>query len=243
MKERLQKVMAQAGIGSRRACEEIIVQERVLVNGEIAVLGTKVDPKTDHILVDGEVLGSRQELRYLILNKPLGYITTVGDQFGRKDVLDLLAGVQERVYPVGRLDYDSEGLVFVTNDGALAYRVMHPKFGLPKSYLVEVEGQVTKEAIRILEKGVALKDGLTYPAQVQVMKKDNRISLLSLTIREGRNRQIRRMAQKVGFPVRHLLRTAIGPLQLGQLASGDFRDLTSREINELKQAAQKGKLL
>ena len=146
MEERLQKVMAHRGIGSRRHCEEMIRDGRVQVNGELAGLGQKVDPATDKIVVDGKPLGPGETLRYFVLNKPYGYITTSKDQFGRKSVLDLLPPVKERVYPVGRLDYDSEGLVFLTNDGDLAYRLTHPSYEVPKTYIVAVEGNITMDA-------------------------------------------------------------------------------------------------
>lgn len=230
--------MAQAGVGSRRACEEIIRQGRVRVNGQTAVLGMKVNSQQDQISVDGKALGKKERRRYLILHKPVGYLTTVWDQFGRKSVLDLLKGVEERIYPVGRLDCDSEGLVFLTNDGALAYQVMHPKFELPKTYLVELEGQITEAAVRALTEGVVLADGPTAPAQVQIVQVKPQTSLLRLTLREGRNRQIRRMGAAVGFPVRSLFREAIGPLRLGGLSQGEFRDLKPAEIAKLKEAVR-----
>ncbi|NLJ81034.1 MAG: rRNA pseudouridine synthase [Firmicutes bacterium] len=236
MRERLQKVMAQAGLGSRRFCEEIIKEGRVKVNGKVAVLGMKAKPGKDLITVDGKPLGPKEQKRYIMLYKPGGYITTVQDQFGRPSILDLLANLRERVYPVGRLDYDSEGLVLLTNDGALAYRVMHPKFELAKTYLVQVTGKITKDAVRHLRQGVALEEGLTAPAQVKILKSSGKGSLLHITLREGRNRQIRRMGAKVGFPVQSLLRIAVGPLQLGNLPQGEFRELTPQEIMELKKA-------
>lgn len=238
MKERLQKVMAHAGIASRRACEELIRDGRVLVNGKVATLGTKVNLDADRILVDGEPLVAKERKRYLLLHKPPGFVTTVQDQFGRKSVMDLLTNVPERVYPVGRLDYDSEGLVFLTNDGALAHRVMHPKFELPKTYLVTVDGEITMDAVYRLRQGVKLEDGLTYPADVSVIHKERERSVLRISISEGRNRQIRRMCETVGNPVVRLTRTAIGPLKLGKLKSGEFRELTLQEIGKLKQAVK-----
>ena len=236
MEERLQKVMAHRGIGSRRHCEEMIRDGRVQVNGELAGLGQKVDPATDKIVVDGKPLGPGETLRYFVLNKPYGYITTSKDQFGRKSVLDLLPPVKERVYPVGRLDYDSEGLVFLTNDGDLAYRLTHPSYEVPKTYIVAVEGNITMDAVYRLRTGVILEDGRTSPAEVNVLKPVSTGSVLQMTIREGRNRQLRRMCEKLGFNVVRLRRTKIGPLSLGKLPLGAARRLTFREINDLYRA-------
>ncbi len=236
----MQKVMAQAGLGSRRACEEIIKQRRVRVNGELAVLGQKVNRSRDQILVDGRPLACRQDRQYIMLNKPVGYITSAKDQFGRKTVLDLVAHVEERIYPVGRLDYDSEGLVLLTNDGQLAHRVMHPRFELPKTYRLELAGRITPQAVARLRAGVVLDDGPTLPARVRLLHTDEGSSLLELTISEGRNRQIRRMCQAVGFHVKKLVRTAIGPLKLGDLASGQNRALTAQEIERLREAVGDG---
>lgn len=236
MEERLQKVMAHRGIGSRRHCEEMIRDGRVQVNGELAGLGQKVDPATDKIVVDGKPLGPGETLRYFILNKPYGYITTSKDQFGRKSVLDLLPPVKERVYPVGRLDYDSEGLVFLTNDGDSAYRLTHPSYEVPKTYIVAVEGNITMDAVYRLRTGVILEDGRTSPAEVNVLKPVSTGSVLQMTIREGRNRQLRRMCEKLGFNVVRLRRTKIGPLSLGKLPLGAARRLTFQEINDLYRA-------
>lgn len=228
--------MAQAGIGSRRVCEALIRENRVRVNGKPATLGQKVNVERDSVLVDGRPLGAQEPKRYLILHKPFGYITTVKDQFGRKDVLDLLPQIEERVYPVGRLDYDSEGLVFLTNDGELAHKVMHPRFELPKTYLVQVQGKITMDAVYRLRRGVLLEDGPTAPAQVRVVESSAEHSTITLTLREGRNRQVRRMCQRVGFPVQRLTRTAIGPLKLGRLTPGEYRFLRPQEIKELQRA-------
>lgn len=238
MEERLQKVMAQAGVGSRRTCEEMIKTNRVLVNGIPARLGQKVDPAKDQITVDNRRIAAEEVKRYLILNKPFGYITTSKDQFGRKGVLDLLPGVRERVYPVGRLDYDSEGLVLLTNDGELAYRVSHPKFEVPKSYIVRLQGTVTMDAVYRLRTGVILEDGRTGPARVEVLPPEGEDSILKITITEGRNRQLRRMCDKVGFQVVRLTRTAIGPISLGRLAPGKHRPLTARELQSLQKAVK-----
>lgn len=233
--ERLQKVMAQAGLGSRRACEGMISEGRVLVNGKPAVLGQKVDVAKDVILVDGRPLGASEPKRYYILNKPRGYVTTSRDQFARRTVLDLVS-VPERIYPVGRLDYDSEGLVLLTNDGELAYRIMHPRFKLPKTYRVRLQGQVTMDAVYRLRTGVMLEDGPTAPAQVELLKVAGDTSVLRITITEGRNRQIRRMCAAVGYEVVRLVREAIGPISLRGLAAGQYRPLRPREIENLYRA-------
>lgn len=236
MGERLQKVMAQAGLGSRRACEKIIQAGRVRVNGKVAVLGQKVQRLTDHITIDGRPLGSREVKRYLMLNKPTGYITSARDQFERRTVLDLVPHIEERIYPVGRLDYDSQGLVFLTNDGKLAHRVMHPRYGLPKTYHVELAGRVTNGALQRLRSGLILEDGPTFPAEARLLRVDHRSSCLELTITEGRNRQVRRMCEAIGYTVEKLTRTAIGPLRLGGLALGASRDLNAGELIKLRQA-------
>lgn len=236
VEERLQKVMAGAGVGSRRACEEMIKASRVQVNGELAYLGQKVDPNKDRIVVDGKPLGQKEAKRYFILNKPFGYITTAKDQFGRKSVLDLLPKVAERVYPVGRLDYDSEGLVLLTNDGELAYQIMHPKFELPKTYLVQLAGKITMDAVYRLRTGLVLEDGPTRPAEVQIIKSEPERTVLRLTISEGRNRQVRRMCKTLGYDVQRLTRVGIGPVKMGGLAPGEYRALTAKELKELERA-------
>jgi len=238
VEERLQKVMAQAGIASRRVCEELIRENKVLVNGQLASLGQKVDPARDRIIVDGKPLRPEEAKRYLILNKPFGYITTSKDQFGRKNVLDLLTGVKERVYPAGRLDYDSEGLVLLTNDGDLAYRVTHPRFELPKRYVVQLKGKITMDAVYRLRTGVILEDGRTKEALVEVLPPVGDNSVLSITITEGRNRQVRRMCSKVGFEVVRLQRTGIGPVNMGKLSTGAFRPLSKKELDSLFRAVK-----
>ncbi len=227
--------MAQAGLGSRRSCEEMIKDNRVTVNGKPAVLGQKVDPTQDSILVDGKPLGRREAKRYFILNKPRGYVTSSKVQFSRRSVLDLVP-VAERIYPVGRLDYDSECLVLFTIDGALAYRVMHPKFEPPKTYRVRVNGEITMDAVYRLRTGVTLEDGSTAPAQVELLKVDGGSSVIRITITEGRNRQVRRMCAALGYEVLRLTRAAIGPLNLRGLAAGEYRPLRPQEIKRLFEA-------
>jgi 23S rRNA pseudouridine2605 synthase len=230
--ERLQKVLAQAGLGSRRTSEELIGKGRVRVNGEVARLGRRVDPEVDVIEVDGAQIGVKAGLVHLLLNKPAGVITTASDPQGRRTVLDLVPD-EPRLFPVGRLDADTEGLLLLTNDGDLAHRLTHPSFGVEKEYLVEVEGEPSRGVLRRLREGVELEDGITAPAKVAAL--DHR--LLRITIHEGRNRQVRRMCDAVGHPVRRLVRTRIGPLAERDLAPGEWRALTQDEVRALERAA------
>jgi 23S rRNA pseudouridine2605 synthase len=230
--ERLQKVLAQAGLGSRRACEELIAEGRVRVNGDVATLGTRADPETDAIEVDGALIGVRQGLVHYLLNKPPGVVTTASDPQGRRTVVDLVPP-EPRVYPVGRLDADTEGLLLLTNDGDLAHRLTHPSFGVEKEYLAEVEGQPSRGAIRRLREGVGLDDGPTAPAKVSLVGEHT----LRMTIHEGRNRQVRRMCEAVGHPVRRLVRVRIGPLSDRRLGPGGWRPLTQGELRALERAA------
>jgi 23S rRNA pseudouridine2605 synthase len=229
---RLQKVLAQAGLGSRRVCEDLIDARRVRVNGDVAVLGRRVDPEADVIEVDGAQIGVRSGLVHYLLNKPAGVITTASDPQGRPTVVDLVPA-EPRVFPVGRLDADSEGLLLLTNDGELTHRLTHPSFGVDKEYLVEVQGEPHRGALRRLREGVELDDGRTAPAKVALL--DTR--LLRITIHEGRNRQVRRMCDAVGFPVVRLVRTRIGPLTDRTLSPGAFRPLTQDEVRALERAA------
>jgi len=229
---RLQKVLAQAGLGSRRVCEDLIDRRRVRVNGEIAVLGRRVDPEVDVVEVDGAQIGVRAGLVHYLLNKPRGVITTASDTHGRPTVVDLLPS-EPRVFPVGRLDADTEGLLLLTNDGDLTHRLTHPSFGVEKEYLVEVEGNPHRGVVRRLREGVELDDGVTAPAKVAVLGDH----LLRITIHEGRNRQIRRMCDAVGTPVVRLVRTRIGTLTDHRLAPGEWRALTQDEVRALERAA------
>lgn len=232
--ERLQKVMARAGVASRRKSEEIIRAGRVKVNGEVVtVLGTKVDPEKDRIEVDGREISLERKV-YFLLNKPCGYITTVDDPYGRKTVLDLLPDISQRIYPVGRLDMDSEGLLLFTNDGDLTYRLTHPGHEVEKEYFVQVEGRVTEKEVRQLEEGVELEDGLTAPARVRDLTVRGQVSQFRISIHEGRNRQVRRMCEKLGHPVRRLVRERIAFLTLKGLPAGRFRKLSSDEVRRLK---------
>jgi len=234
--ERLQKVLARAGLGSRRVCEELIADERVTVDGEVAWLGRRVDPATARVEVDGVPIGVRPDLVHYLLNKPAGVVTTADDPQGRAIVVDLVPS-EPRVFPVGRLDRDTEGLLLLTNDGDLAHRLTHPSFGVEKEYLAEVEGRPGRGALRRLRQGVDLDDGPTAPATVGVVSP----SVLRIVIHEGRNRQVRRMGEAVGHPVRRLVRTRIGPITDPHLAPGSWRSLTVDEVRALERAAAAGR--
>lgn len=233
-KERLQKVLAHAGIESRRAAEEMILQGRVAVNGKVVTtLGTKVDPDRDTITVDGKPIPRRVKPVYLMLNKPAGYITSVYDPKQRPTVMDLVPH-KSRIYPVGRLDANSEGLLLITNDGDFANRVAHPRHEHEKEYHVAVPGTVKAEDLQSLSEGVAIDGYVTLPAQVRVLSADGKITWLSITIVEGRNRQIRKMLHALGYRVERLIRVRIGPLWLGSLPRGSYRHLTPAEVSKLK---------
>lgn len=233
VEERLQKVMARSGLASRRHCEEWILQGRVKVNGRTCrVLGTKVDPLRDDITVDGKPLSGREEKVYLVFHKPKDVITTLHDEQDRPTIMRYLKSIQQRVYPVGRLDGDSEGLLFLTNDGELAHRLMHPSYGVPKTYRVWLTGHISDRALQELADGVELEDGPTGPAQVQVRRNQGH-AILDMTIHEGRNRQVRRMCSAVGHEVKRLQRISFGPLRLGDLAVGRYRRLDAAEKRAL----------
>jgi 23S rRNA pseudouridine2605 synthase len=229
--ERLQKVLAQAGIGSRRSCEEMIAEGRVRVNGERAELGRRVDPATDRVELDGVPIATRPGLVYYLINKPAGMVTTAADPQGRATVVDMVPD-EPRVFPVGRLDADTEGLLILTNDGDLTFRLTHPSFGVEKEYLAHVDGQPKPGAVKQLRTGVQLDDGRTSPARVSLVGPN----VLRITIHEGRNRQVRRMTAAVGHPVRRLVRTRIGPLKVGSLKPGQWRELTTEEVRALERA-------
>jgi 23S rRNA pseudouridine2605 synthase len=229
--ERLQKVLARLGVGSRRACEELIADGRVTVNGHVAELGERVDVDHDLVEVDGAPVGIRPDLVYLLLNKPAGVVTTADDPQGRPTVIGLVP-TEPRVFPVGRLDLDTEGLLLLTNDGELAHRLTHPSFGVEKEYLAQVEGRPSRATLRRLRDGVELEDGPTAPARVSATEPD----VLRIVIHEGRNRQVRRMCEAVGHPVRRLVRVRIGPLADRRLAPGTWRPLTGDEVRALSKA-------
>ena len=230
--ERLQKVLAVRGWGSRRVCEEMIAEGRVTVNGEVAVLGRRVDPDRDVVEIDGVPVGVQPGLVYYLLNKPVGVVTTASDPEGRRTVVQLVPS-EPRVFPVGRLDVMTEGLLLLTNDGALANHLAHPSHGVEKEYLAEVEGAVGGGALRRLRDGVELDDGVTAPAKVSQPEP----GILRLTIHEGRNRQVRRMCEAVGHPVRRLVRVRIGPLRDAALAPGEWRSLSEAEVRTLVESA------
>lgn len=231
--ERLQKTLAAAGYGSRRVCEDLIAEGRVTVNGETAVLGRRVDPETDVIEVDGAPVASKAGLVHYLLNKPKGVVTTADDPQGRPTVVQLVPD-NPRVFSVGRLDFDTEGLLIMTNDGQLTHRLTHPSFGVEKEYLVEVQGTPSDGALGRLRKGVELEDGVTSPAQVG-RKAPN---VISIVIHEGRNRQVRRMCDAIGHPVTRLVRTRIGPIRDPKLKPGEWRELTQQEVRKLAEAAK-----
>ena len=239
MTERLQKVLAHAGIASRRAAERLMLAGRVTVNGKIATeLGLKVDPDRDAIKVDGRRIGPAPSRRtYLAFNKPRGVVTTLSDPEGRPTVRDYLRGVRARVFPVGRLDYDSEGLLLLTDDGTLARDLMHPSRGVEKTYAVKVKGQPDNDVIIRLRRGVPVDGRRTGPAQVRIVRRGDN-AWLQVTIAEGRNRQVRRMLQAVGHPVQRLRRIRYGGVELGALPVGGVRALSQAEITQLRRATQ-----
>jgi len=233
--ERVQKVLARAGVGSRRVCDELVAAGRVDVNGAPAKVGQRVDPRVDRVAVDGVPVAVAPDLVYLVLNKPAGVVTTASDPQGRTTVLDLVPATP-RVFPVGRLDFETEGLILLTNDGELAHRLTHPSRGVPKEYLAEVEGSPGAGALRRLREGIELDDGPTAPAVVGTVAP----GVLRVVVHEGRNRQVRRMLEAVGHPVRRLVRTRIGPLSDSRLVPGGWRALDAREVRALYEASAAG---
>jgi 23S rRNA pseudouridine2605 synthase len=241
---RLQKILSMAGVASRRAAERLIAEGRVSVNGHtVAELGSKADPTADDIRVDGRRVKGAEPLRYLLLHKPRGYVTTRSDPSRRPTVIDLLRGVPEYVYPVGRLDYDSEGLLLLTNDGDLAAGLTHPRQGLEREYEAWVLGAPDEHDLDRLRRGILIDERRTAPATVALVHhgrgKRAAQTLLSITIREGRNRQVRRMCEAIGHPVESLTRVRIGPIRDAKLPVGRFRELTAEEVRRLKAAVAK----
>ena len=234
--ERLQKVLAAAGVGSRRACEELIAAGRVKVGAKVATLGDKVDPAEAEIYVDGERVVTDARLVYLAMNKPRGVVSTMDDERGRAALADYLGQVPERVFHVGRLDADSEGLLLLTNDGALAHRLMHPSFGVPKTYLAEVPGPVRRTLGKQLLAGVELEDGFAQVDRFRVVDSVPGQALVELVLHEGRKHIVRRLLAECGYPVSRLIRTAIGPVRLGDLKPGRTRRLARAEIAALFKA-------
>ncbi len=237
MEKRLQKILSEMGIASRRKAEDLIFEGRVTVNGRVATIGMKIDPAREHIKVDGKLLSKCEPKVYMILHKPKNVVTSLHDPQGRLTVKDFLRDVRYRVFPVGRLDYDSEGMLFITNDGDFAHAVLHPSKKISKTYLVKVKGVLEEEQITKLRKGIKLKDRMTAPAMVKKMRRAEHNSWLEITIHEGRKRQIRRMLEIIGHPVLKLKRIRINGVELGGLEPGEFRYLTSEEINRIKREA------
>ncbi|MGN1340683.1 MAG: pseudouridine synthase [Oscillospiraceae bacterium] len=235
-KVRIQKIIADSGRCSRRKAEELISAGLVTVNGRPCTLGDKADPVNDLIRVEGEEISAeRAEKRYIMLNKPRGYVTSMSDEKGRKIASELLEDVNERVYPVGRLDRNSEGLLLFTNDGQFANDIMHPSKHVPKTYRVTIDGMVNEDQLSRLMSGVELDDGVkTLPCTVEVLSESPERTVLRFVIKEGRNRQIRRMCSAVGLEVGRLRRTAVGGVKLGMLKPGDYRDLTKEELRSLR---------
>jgi 23S rRNA pseudouridine2605 synthase len=235
MEKRIQKILAEIGIASRRKAEEMIIEGRVTVNGKVATIGMKADLNRDHIKLNGKLLIRPEPKVYLIVNKPKGVVTSLHDPEGRPTIKDFLKGVKYRVFPVGRLDYDSEGLLLLTNDGNFTYAVLHPSKKIPKTYLVKVREVLEDDEIEKLRKGIRLEDGVTAPAKVKRIRKTEHNSWLEITLHEGKKRQIRRMLDKVGHPVLKLKRIRINGIELGNLESGKYRYLMPDEVDKIKK--------
>jgi pseudouridine synthase len=234
--ERLQRALARAGLGSRRACEELIAAGRVSIGGRVATMGDRVDPERDEVRVDGRKVSVHPGLRYYVLHKPRGVTTTMRDPHAERDLSGLLPR-GPRVFPVGRLDRDTEGLLLLTNDGELAHRLTHPRFGVEKEYLAEVEGEVSARRLGRLERGVALEDGVARAVRARPAGGARRRSAVRVVMVEGRKREVRRMLDAVGLPVRRLVRVRVGRVRLGRLRPGELRELTPEEVRGLYRDA------
>lgn len=236
MEERLQKFLAEAGVASRRKSEELIVAGKIKVNGKtVTELGTKIDPRKDEITYLGKKISTKETKHiYIMLHKPEGYVTTAKEQFGRPAVLDLIKGVEERIFPVGRLDYDTSGLLLLTNDGDLTYKLTHPKHDVDKTYIARIYGTPTETDLQKFRRGVFVDGKRTKPAKIQILEKGERICTVEIIIHEGRNRQVRKMCEAIKHPVAQLKRVATGDLKLGDLPKGKFRHLTEKEVKYLK---------
>lgn len=237
--ERLQKVMAATGLGSRRKCEALIVSGRVEVNGAVAELGDRIDMDKDTVSVDGIPLDLEIEKRYYLLNKPPGYITTLRDTKNRPTVMDLIHE-EGRLFPVGRLDKDTRGLLLITNDGYLTQRLTHPSHGVEKTYTVQAEGYLSDQGLARLRKGIRLEEGMTAAAKVKVLARKGDRCVLEVTIHEGKKRQVRRMCAAVGLKVTDLVRTRLGRLDLRRVGEGSYRPLTRSEVRELLELEESG---
>ena len=239
MEERLQKFLARSGVASRREAEKLITEGKVKVNGKtVTELGSKIDPTRDKVYIDNKHIKPEKPV-YLLFHKPKGVVTTLSDPENRKTVADFLKGMSERLYPVGRLDYNTQGLLLLTNDGKLAQGLTHPKHHVPKTYKVTAVGIIGEEELDKLRVGVQLEDGLTAPATVQLLEyvHEKNVTVFTITIHEGRNRQVRRMCDYIGHPVRALLRTKLAFLNLVGVGKGKYRELTAQEVKALYKAA------
>ena len=234
--ERLQKVLAAAGVGSRRACEDLIVRRRVTVNGKVATIGDKVDPATAEIRVDGQRVVTNTKMVYIAMNKPRGVVVSTDDEKGRTELADFLDTFEQRLFHVGRLDADSEGLLLITNDGALTHKLMHPSYGISKTYLAEVVGPLPRNVGRRLLAGVELEDGWAKADAFRLIDALGKTAQVEIVLHEGRKHIVRRMMAEVGHPVTRLIRTAVGPIRLGDLRPGGFRHLSNAEIAALFKA-------
>ena len=231
---RINKYLAGSGVASRRKADSLVQEGRIRLNGKVVTeLGTLVDPRRDRVDVDGVPVQGLQGMSYIIVNKPSGYVTTARDPQGRPTVLDLVPAVKNRIYPVGRLDYDSEGLLFLLNDGPLAFRLTHPKYEVEKTYRVRLEKPIETEALEAIRRGVVLEDGPTAPARIAVAGASS--NSLDITIHEGRNRQVRRVFESVGSKVIHLKRVRFGTIELGAMAPGSWREMTPDEVRSLRK--------
>lgn len=240
MQERLQKILSRFGVASRRAAEKLILQGRISVNGvRITELGAKANSSTDEIRLDGQRLHGDADQLYLLLNKPRGYVTTLHDPEGRPTVIDLLHDIHQRVYPVGRLDFDSEGALILTNDGDFAQKIAHPRYAIPKTYRVKINERLSGESLRLLAQGFSLSDGWFKPLWVREDKSNRATSWVSLAIQEGRNRLVRRAFAYIHHEVIRLIRTAIGDLTLHALSAGTYRHLTKGEIHRILETANR----
>jgi len=234
VEERLQKILARAGFGSRRSCEELIRQQRVVVNGKVAQLGQKADPKRDRITVDGQPVRVEASFTYVAVHKPRGILSAEQDESGHQRTVRDLLPQSGHLYPVGRLDLNSEGLILLTNDGELANLLTHPRYEHTKEYRVDVEGHPEDEVLQRWRQGLFLEDRRTAPAEVSVLSHEKDHTRLRVVLREGRKRQIRRVAAKLGHPVRRLMRVRIGPVHLGDLKPGQWRPLSEQELEQLR---------
>ena len=233
---RLQKYMADCGVASRRKCEEYVLEGKVSVNGKVVEeLGVKVNPEKDKVQFCGRDISLEEEKVYILLNKPIEYVTTAKDQFGRNNVLELIKGVKQRIVPVGRLDMYTSGALLLTNDGDFVYKITHPKHEINKTYVATVVGSIEKDKIKMLEEGVEIEDYITKPAKVKILKIDleKNISRIEITIHEGKNKQVRKMCEKIGYPVRALHRSKIGDIGVKDLKIGEWRYLSENEIEKL----------